>query len=263
MLPLIKRDVRLRLHHGKNLIIAQFSFFLITTVSFILMFTLNDLNTQMEWLSFEQFWDGFSELDLKMFKQDGTLATPYFWLIFQLLYFLSLRTFFTADLTSSGGLIIIRTGTRKFVMSKVISLLLYTTIYIALFVFYICFVSSIQHFLFDSSMSWKANWETSIIFCIFLILVLFLESLFYELASLMMGDIIPYIILISVNFLSIFSQNIVLVTNYTMFSRWSETGLYSDNTLLMLTWVSSMIILLVLLTLWLVKKIDFVYEKGE
>ncbi|WP_243292945.1 hypothetical protein [Bacillus sp. FJAT-47783] len=260
---LIKRDLRMRLYYGRNQIITQIVFFLIITIFFILAFELNDLSTRAEWISIERFWNGFSEVDLEIFKQSGTFQIPYLWLIFQLLYFLSLRTFFTIDLTGSSGFIIIRTGTRRFVISKVISLFLYTTLYILLFLLFIFFVSLMQFLLFHVSLSFISNWKISIIFCLFFILTLFLEALFFEAASLFLGEIIAFIAIFSFNFLSIFSKSAFLVSNYTMFSRWNEATVFRENWFFILIWVCILILFLFAIELFVVNKIDFINEKGE
>jgi hypothetical protein len=263
MFSLIKRDLWMRLYCGRHQIVTQFMFFLIITIFFIVAFGLDDLSERAEWISIERFWNGFSELDLEIFKQSGTFKIPYLWLIFHLLYFLSLRTFFIIDLTSSSGFIIIRTGTRRFVISKVISLFLYTTLYISVFILFILFVSLVQHSLFHVGLSFISNWKISIMFCLFFIFALFLEALFYEVASTFFGEIIAFLALFSFNFLSIFSKNSFLVGNYTMFSRWNEAIVFRENCFFIFVWVCILILLFFILEMIVVKKIDFINEKGE
>lgn len=263
MITLFKRDLWMRLHYGRYQIATQFVFFLIITIFFILAFGLNELSERSEWISFERVWNGFSEFDLEVFKQSGTFKIPYLWLIFQILFFLSLRTFFIIDLTSSSGFIIIRTGTRKFVTSKVVSLFLYTTIYISVFILFIFFVSLVQFLLFQVSPSYISNWKVYVVFCFFLTFSLFVEALFFEVASIFLGEIIAFIALLSFNFLSIFSKNAFLVGNYTMLSRWNEATALSENSLLTFVWVSILILLFFTLEMIVVQKIDFINEKGE
>lgn len=263
ILTMIKRDLKMRIFYGRNPIFTQFVFFLTTTIFFIFALEMNDLTKLAEWISIERFWKGFSEIDLETFKQSGTLQIPYLWLFFQLIFFLSLRTFFITDLTNSSGFIIIRAGKKRFIISKAISLFLYTTLYISLFFLFIIFVSLVQYYLFHVSPSFISNWRISIIFFLFLILTLFLEALFFETASLILGEIIAFMVLFSINFLSIFSTNSFLVSNYTIFSRWNESNTLKENCFFLVVWICFLILLIFMIEMLIVKKIDLIDEKGE
>jgi hypothetical protein len=263
IITLINRDLKMRLFYGRNQIILQFVFFFVITLFYIFVYVLNDLSSSSEWISFERFWNGFSEEDLESFKQSGVFKIPYQWLIYQLLFFLSLRTFFISDLTRSSGFIIIRSGTFRFAISKTISLFLYTTIYILMLIIFIVIVSMVQLLLFDISLSFISSWKTTIIFCLFLIITLFLEALFFEVISILIGEVIAFIALFSFNFLSLFSKNFLLVSNYSMFSRWNESNVLINNLFFISVWVGILGMICFILMKIIVNKVDYIDEKGE
>mgnify|MGYP001206740614 CR=1 FL=1 len=260
---LIQRDLRMRIYYGRAQCFIQMALFLLITVFFVIAFELNHLSQDAEWISVGRFWDGFSEMDLESFKQSGTFHIPYLWLFFQLLYFLSLRTFFLIDLTSNSGMIILRTGVKKFVAGKAISLFLYTWLYVSVLMVFIIFVSTIQFFIYHVHLSWVSHWLVSITFYIFLIISLFLEALIFEFISIFLGEVIGFLSLFSFNFLSIFSKNILLVGNYTMFSRWSESTRFRDNILFVQAWLIVLMIAVLVMEIIALSKMDLINEKGE
>ncbi|PAD39521.1 hypothetical protein [Terribacillus sp. 7520-G] len=263
MLSMIKRDVLMRFHYSKHLVIIQFVLFLLITFFFIFIFELNNISKETEWISISRFWNGFSESDLEEFKRTGEFRIPYLWLVFQLLFFISLRTFFAVDLTKSSGFIIMRTGFRRFVISKIISLLIYTALYISVFLLCIFLVSLLQYLMFGIEPSFITNWKIVSIFYFFLIMALFLEAIFFEIGSVIIGEIITFIIVFTFNFLSIFSKNIFLIGNYTMFSRWSESIMLKQNIITLFSWVGILVLIFFTIEMIIVKKIDLISEKGE
>ena len=236
-LSLIRRDLRMRIYYGRNLIATQFVLFLIITSFYVIVFEYNNFSQQMEWISIERFWSGFSEKSLELFKQSGTFQIPYVWLFFQLFYLLSIRTFFLIDLTSSSGVIITRTGIRKFVFSKVISLFLYTVLYVSICMTFILLVSFVQYSLFKVKLSFFTEWDIYLLFYLFLILGLFLEALIFEVLSILLEEIITFITWFCFLILSFFSKNPLLIGNYTMFSRWNESLVFIDNLFLIGIWI--------------------------
>ncbi|WP_179867395.1 hypothetical protein [Terribacillus saccharophilus] len=233
------------------------------TTFFIAVNEFSGLSKYNEWITFDRFWNGFSEMDLENFRQSGTFKIPYLWLILNIIFFLSLRAFLTSDLTSSGGAIIIRTGIQKFVLSKMISLFVYTASFIMLPLLLVCCISLYQFSIFHVNQSIITDWKLSLIYCFFLIISLFVQALFFEVISIVLGEILAFIIVFGISFMSMFNGSVLLISNYTMFSRWKESLVFIDNVFALFLWLVVLLLLLIKIEMLIVKKMDFINEKGE
>jgi hypothetical protein len=263
MFLLIKRDLKMRLYYGRKLILTQLLFFVIVTLFYIFVFEVNELTRQAMWVSPARFWNGFSIMDLELFRESGDFHLPFGWLFFQLLFFLSLRTFFVTDLTSSSGFILLRTGLRKFIISKISSLFLYTAIYVCLFMAFIISVSLLQFLLFQVPLSFVLEWRITAVFFVFLIVTLFIEALFFEMITVLIGEILSFLIVFIFNFISMFSTNVLLIGNYSMYSRWEESMVLASHIPFLLVWIV-IVFLCCCMAEWLViSRMDILDEKGE
>lgn len=253
----------MRINNGKYQFLAQLAMYIFLVLYLIILFNKGDFSQRVEWVSIKLFWNGFSYADIDMIKNNNYFNMPYLWLFFQLLFFLSLKAFYITDLTNTGGFILIRAGVKRFILSKAISLLLYTFAYVMPFFVLIWVVSSIQFLIFKVKSSIVMEWEIMIPFLFIFIIALFIEAAIYELLTIFLHIKLVYTLIFTIIFLSMFSKNLLLISNYTMFSRWYETEILRQHVIYLLLWCVILIASVLIISLRTIGKIDFINEKGE
>lgn len=240
-LPLVKRDFILRLHHAKNILIGNIVLIVFITLIYMYGNFGNDIATHL----LEEVFGGFSYEDLDDFRAGSFLNIPFYWIIFRLLFILSIGTHFQNDLFHSGGFIIVRTGKESFVKSKVFSLFIYVIFYhlfimislllIILIVSMTGYVENIQVLI--SSLTMKTFIEVIFPYFIFLMMASSIEGLLFELISIRFHTLVGLLVFMLLLLLSIFTKVIFFVSSYTMFSRWGESNLLDDHRLTIIVWM--------------------------
>ena len=263
---IIKRDITLRYNNAKNALMYNLLILILISLLSILMDEGNDLLV----ILLTKVFGGFSYSSLDDFLSKSGLSLPYYWLLFQTLFILSLGTYFNDDLIQTSEFVIIRTGKERFINSKILSLLIYCFIYIisllALIViiallFYLIGFSDIFTSFYRNIIEVNSK-SIFFIYFFYLGLTLFIEAMFFEFLSLKFNQIVGFISIIFLLFVSMFNRNILLIGSYSMLYRWTESDILINNQVTILIWIFFLIVLLYIVIRTVAYSIDLVSRKG-
>jgi hypothetical protein len=257
-----KRDIILRFQYSKRV-------FILNILLLIFISLINSLPGQTDgliWILIDRLFGGFSYESLEAYSLEGGFFLPYYWLLFQTLFILSLGTFFKDDFITQSEFVIIRTGKKRFVDSKVLSLFIYCIVYIISTLAIVLLITSLLYlFGFQdvySSYSFKNESKVLYLYLFYLIMTLFIEALIFEIVSLKFNQIVGFILIILLLFFSMFNKNVLLFGSYTMLDRWIESNLLLDKSLIIMGWISFIIVILFLTIRILSHNVDLISKKG-